>query len=87
MKIAAGSVVSYEKLAKMAGYPGAARAVGTVMAKNKNPVVSPCHRVVKSDGTLGRYTAAGGTGRKRKLLEAEGVVFLNDGRVAPSSFK
>ncbi len=47
--------VSYGTLAELAGYPRAARAVGNAMAANPIPVVIPCHRVVRSDGSLGRY--------------------------------
>ncbi|OFW58118.1 MAG: hypothetical protein A2133_01470 [Actinobacteria bacterium RBG_16_64_13] len=47
--------VSYGVLAEMAGYPRAARAVGNAMATNPIPVVIPCHRVVRSDGSLGNY--------------------------------
>jgi methylated-DNA-[protein]-cysteine S-methyltransferase len=47
--------VSYGALAEMAGYPRAARAVGTAMATNPIPVVIPCHRVIRSDGSLGNY--------------------------------
>lgn len=47
--------VSYGELAVLAGRPGAARAVGTAMAENPIAVVVPCHRVVRGDGSLGRY--------------------------------
>jgi len=47
--------VSYGTLAEMAGYPRTARAVGSAMANNPIPIVIPCHRVVRSDGTLGNY--------------------------------
>jgi methylated-DNA-[protein]-cysteine S-methyltransferase len=47
--------VSYGDLAEMAGHPRAARAVGTAMACNPIPIVIPCHRVIRSDGSLGRY--------------------------------
>ncbi len=47
--------VSYGTLAEMAGYPRAARAVGTAMASNPIPIVIPCHRVVRADGRLGNY--------------------------------
>jgi O-6-methylguanine DNA methyltransferase len=47
--------VSYGMLAEMAGYPRAARAVGNAMAANPIPVVVPCHRVIRADGSLGRY--------------------------------
>jgi O-6-methylguanine DNA methyltransferase len=50
-----GETVSYGRLAEMAGHPRAARAVGTAMAANPIPIVIPCHRVVRSDGTLGNY--------------------------------
>jgi len=61
--------VSYGTLAEMAGYPRAARAVGNAMAANPWPVIIPCHRVIRSDGTLGRY----GTDPawKPRLLEHE----------------
>jgi methylated-DNA-[protein]-cysteine S-methyltransferase len=49
------TTVSYGELAAMAGYPRAARAVGTAMATNPIPIVIPCHRVIRADGSLGRY--------------------------------
>jgi methylated-DNA-[protein]-cysteine S-methyltransferase len=55
LTVPAGSTVSYGELALMAGFPRAARAVGSVMAGNPIPVVIPCHRVIRSDGSLGRY--------------------------------
>lgn len=68
-KVPAGSVVTYAGLAKRAGYPGAARAVGTAMKKNRLPIVIPCHRVVPAVGGLGRYSA--GVRWKRLLLALE----------------
>jgi methylated-DNA-[protein]-cysteine S-methyltransferase len=53
--VPAGSTVSYGELAERAGFPRAARAVGSVMANNPIPIVVPCHRVIRSDGSLGRY--------------------------------
>jgi methylated-DNA-[protein]-cysteine S-methyltransferase len=50
-----GVTVSYGDLAAMAGHPRAARAVGSAMANNPVPIVIPCHRVIRSDGSLGRY--------------------------------
>ncbi len=55
LTVAPGETVSYGRLAEMAGHPRAARAVGSAMAVNPLPVVIPCHRVVRSDGTLGNY--------------------------------
>ncbi|AEX85515.1 O-6-methylguanine DNA methyltransferase [Marinitoga piezophila KA3] len=54
-KVLFGHVVSYGELAVMAGYPRAARAVGTVMAHNNLPLIFPCHRVIKSDGRIGNF--------------------------------
>ena len=51
--------------------PNATRAVGTANGSNPVAVLVPCHRVIRSDGTLGGY--AGGLDRKRKLLAAEGA--------------
>jgi methylated-DNA-[protein]-cysteine S-methyltransferase len=65
-----GETVTYGELAEMAGYPRAARAVGNAMANNPIPVVVPCHRVVRSNGTLGNY---GNDPRwKERLLKHEG---------------
>ncbi|MDR3359609.1 MAG: methylated-DNA--[protein]-cysteine S-methyltransferase [Bifidobacteriaceae bacterium] len=66
-----GRTKSYGQLAKELGRPGASRAVGTACGANPLPVVIPCHRVVKADGTLGGY--GGGEDIKRTLLELEGV--------------
>ncbi|MCK4343109.1 MAG: methylated-DNA--[protein]-cysteine S-methyltransferase [Phycisphaerae bacterium] len=66
-----GKTVSYGELARRAGKPGAARAVGTAMSRNPLPIVVPCHRVLKSDGTLGGYSGPGGVELKRRLLEME----------------
>jgi methylated-DNA-[protein]-cysteine S-methyltransferase len=73
-----GKVISYSALAAKAGSPGAARAAGTVMAQNPFPIAIPCHRTVRSDGTLGGF--GGGLKMKRALLEMEGVEFDEKGR-------
>ena len=70
-KIPYGRTVSYAELASKAGSPRAARAVGNCMAGNLIPLLIPCHRVVKSDGRLGSYSAPGGVGMKRRLLDLE----------------
>jgi len=69
-KIPKGEVRSYKEVAQAAGSPGAARAVGTIMKHNYLKDV-PCHRVVRSDGTLGEYNR-GSTSRKKILLTQEG---------------
>jgi methylated-DNA-[protein]-cysteine S-methyltransferase len=66
-----GTTASYTTLARLSGSPKAVRAVGTTCATNPIPVVVPCHRVVRADGTLGRYR--GGPVAKRTLLDLEGV--------------
>ncbi len=67
--IAYGHTVSYTELATLAGRPAATRAVGTACATNPLPVVVPCHRVLRSDGSLGGYL--GGLEAKRTLLDLE----------------
>lgn len=69
--IAYGSTESYAQVAAAAGSPNAVRAVGTACARNPLPVVVPCHRVVRSDGSCGGYV--GGEQAKRTLLTLEGV--------------
>ncbi len=70
--VAYGSTSSYSSLAAASGSPGAVRAVGTACATNPVPVVVPCHRVVRSDGSIGQYR--GGPAAKRVLLDLERVV-------------
>ncbi len=67
-----GEVRSYGRIAADVGRPRAFRAVGSTMAANPIPLIVPCHRVVRSDGTLGHYSL-GGPDRKAQLLHAEGV--------------
>ena len=64
-----GTTVSYGAIAVAAGSPAAVRAVGSACATNPLPVVVPCHRVVRSDGSIGQYL--GGTETKRALLALE----------------
>lgn len=68
-----GRTVTYADLARAAGSPHAVRAVGSAMAKNPLPLIVPCHRVVRSDGTLGGFSCPQGVRLKRRLLELEGV--------------
>lgn len=66
-----GETMTYGKVAEIAGNSMAARAVGNILNKNKNLIIVPCHRVVRSDGRVGGY--AGGTKKKIKLLKSEGL--------------
>ena len=66
-----GQTASYAAIAVAAGNPKAVRAVGTACATNPLPLVVPCHRVVRSDGTIGDYV--GGVDAKRALLTLEGA--------------
>ena len=68
-KIPPGETRSYAQIAAAVGKPGAVRATGSANGANHVAVLIPCHRVVRSDGSLGGY--AGGIERKRKLLHAE----------------
>jgi methylated-DNA-[protein]-cysteine S-methyltransferase len=69
-----GETVTYGELAEIAGRPGAARAVGTAMARNPVPFVIPCHRVVAAHGIGGYGGGAAGVELKRSLLDREGRV-------------
>lgn len=70
-QIPCGETRTYGQLAALAGYPGAARAVGQCMAANRIPLVIPCHRVVGGDGRLRGYSGPGGLRTKLRLLEIE----------------
>lgn len=74
-KIPSGKVSTYGDLAKALGNPSASRVIGSILAKNPNPIKVPCHRVVMSDGKVGGY--AYGAVRKKDLLEKEGVLVTN----------
>ncbi|MBP6924745.1 MAG: MGMT family protein [Candidatus Pacebacteria bacterium] len=69
-KIPKGTVMTYKEVACVAGRSGAARAVANTMANNYDETV-PCHRVIRSDGTLGGYNR-GGIEKKRSILKSEG---------------
>lgn len=75
-----GKVATYGQLARLAGKPKAARAIGLFMRTNPDAPRTPCHRVVASDGDLTGYSGAGGVAKKRKMLIDEGVSF-NGGKV------
>lgn len=71
VKIPSGEVRSYKWVAKMLGRPNAYRAVGNALNKNPYPPIIPCHRVIKSDGSIGGYSK--GIRLKIKMLKAEGI--------------
>ena len=68
-KIPYGQVRTYQWLAARLGKPRAARAVGNALARNPVPIIIPCHRVVRADGTIGPFAL--GSGTKKRLLELE----------------
>lgn len=73
-----GKVATYGQLARLAGKPKAARAVGSFMKNNPDAPIVPCHRVVASDGKLTGYSGVGGIKQKKKMLLKEGVSFKNN---------
>ncbi len=75
-----GRVSTYGKIAKYIGVAGGSRAVGRALAENPFPIIIPCHRAVKSDGSIGGYQ--GGGEMKRSLLAMEGVEFTDNGKVS-----
>ena len=79
-----GMVSTYGLIASHIGRPGGARAVGNALATNPFPFIIPCHRAVRSDGSIGGYQ--GGPEMKRKLLEYEGVSFGRNGKVDAKRF-
>jgi len=70
-RIPPGQTLTYSQLAKKAGFPKAARAAGSVLAKNPLPLLVPCHRVIRSDGKIGNFSAAGGSRTKKRMIEFE----------------
>ena len=78
-KIPVGQVTTYGILARVIKNSGSARAVGNALHKNPCAPQLPCHRIVKSDGTIGGY--AGGVKNKIQLLKKEGVGFTIDNKI------
>ena len=66
-----GETRSYKQIAEFIGQPSAARAVANACGKNPYPVKVPCHRAIRSDGTIGGYSGVGGVKTKIGLLESE----------------
>lgn len=75
--IPVGQMLTYSQLAKRAGFEKAARAAGSVLAKNPLPLLIPCHRVIRSDGKIGNFSATGGSKTKKKMLEQEKLILKN----------
>ncbi|MFX1509357.1 MAG: methylated-DNA--[protein]-cysteine S-methyltransferase [Promethearchaeota archaeon] len=74
-----GWISTYKRIAQHVGIRNGARVVGNALARNPFPIIIPCHRAVKSDGSIGGYQ--GGLAMKRKLLEKEGIQFSKSGKV------
>ena len=72
LKIPKGKVKTYKEVAKGINRPKSARAVANACGKNHYAPKVPCHRVIRSDGTLGGFSSPGGTKAKKKLLKKEG---------------
>ena len=74
-KIPRGSVKTYSQVAKSIGKPLAARAVANAIGKNPYAPKIPCHRGIRSDGSLGGYSGKGGVKTKKLMLKREGIAF------------
>jgi len=72
-KIPKGKIKTYSQVAKAIGKPKAVRAVANAIGKNPYPPKIPCHRVIRSDGSIGGYSGSGGIQKKRRLLILENV--------------
>ena len=70
-KIPKGETRTYKEIAIAIGHPKSARAVANACGKNPRPIKIPCHRVIRSDGKLGGYSAQGGTATKLRILKEE----------------
>ena len=66
-----GHIITYLDLAKKIGRPKAVRAIGQVMSVNPLPLIIPCHRVIRTDGSPGGFSASGGIRTKLKMLQIE----------------
>ena len=71
LKIPIGETTTYKNIAIAIGKPNSSRAVANACAQNPYAPEVPCHRVIRSDGSLGGYSADGGIKRKQKLLDIE----------------
>ena len=83
-KIPPGKVATYAQIARLSNQKNP-RQVGSILHSNTNPNLFPCHRVIRSDGTLATGYAFGGPAQQKRLLEKEGIVFKN-GRIDLNRF-
>ena len=83
-KVPRGHVSTYQLIATKLGNPGATRAVGNALANNPIPIIVPCHRAIRSDGSLGGYQ--GGMRMKRCLLAKEGLAFRDAAHIDTTDF-
>ena len=74
LAIPRGETRTYKQIAEAIGRPRSSRAVANACGSNPLPIRVPCHRAVRSDGSLGGYSGEGGIGTKEKLLREEGVL-------------
>jgi methylated-DNA-[protein]-cysteine S-methyltransferase len=84
-QIPEGKVTTYGDIARALGHPGASRAIGRILNRNPNPVTTPCHRVIRSDGKLGGYVF--GTIKKKELLKKEGLCFNGDSAAGFANYR
>ena len=77
-QIPKGKITTYKQLAAAAGNPKASRAAGSALNKNAQPLIIPCHRVIKSTGDVGGYS--GGKEKKAALLKKEGIP-IKEGKI------
>lgn len=80
-QIPKGTVATYGQVARLAGNKRWARVVGYALHANPLPMIIPCHRVVNREGMVAPAFAFGGEDVQRELLEAEGIVFEDDGHI------
>ena len=79
--IPAGNVMTYGQVAERLGNKNLARTVGNILHDNPDPANIPCHRVVNAKGKVAEHYAFGGAEAQRAKLEAEGIVFEQNGRI------
>ncbi len=77
-KIPAGQTRTYKEIAVSIGKPRSARAVANACAANPNPIIVPCHRVIRSDGRIGGYSGPGGSFGKSALISSEREVLAKN---------